>query len=497
VKQDHQQAEWTGTASSISTRREFIKAAGAASASLVGVPFTIHASEVKSAEKPKLNVLLMLADDQRSDTIAALGNDHIQTPNLDRLVKTGFAFTGARCMGAQNAAVCVPARAMLHTGRSLFAVPENMGRFTTLGQALQNAGYQTFAAGKWHNGTPAFVRSFSSGGNIFFGGMHEDQYKMPVHDFDPAGRYDARSARVGDKFSSELFADAAVDFLKRQTASPDRKPFFCYLAFTSPHDPRTAPPPYSTMYDPEKMPLPGNWLPQHPFDNGELKVRDEKLAPFPRTKADTRKQLCDYYGMISSQDAQVGRVIAALEQSGQLANTVIVYSSDHGLSIGSHGLFGKQSVYEEAQRIPLFFSGPGVPSGKTSPMPVFGFDIFPTLCDLLDVPAPADVQGKSLKGIVDGSAEKVRDAVFGAYIHREKDRPAATQHAVHDGHWKYIRYDVAGNTTMQLFDLANDPHETRDLSQDAEATRQLPRLQELLARMQLEYGEPREVTGQR
>jgi arylsulfatase A-like enzyme len=480
-------------ASSIPTRREFLKAAGAASLAALPVPSLAGVS--LPPDKRKLNVLLMLADDQRSDTIAALGNDHIQTPHLDRLVKTGFAFTGARCMGAQNAAVCVPARAMLHTGRSLFAVPENMGRFTTLGQALQNAGYQTFAAGKWHNGTPAFVRSFSSGGNIVFGGMHEDQYKMPVHDFDPAGRYDARSARVGDKFSSELFADAAVDFLKRQTASS--KPFFCYLAFTSPHDPRTPPPPYSTMYDPEKMPLPANWLPQHPFDNGELKVRDEKLAPFPRTQADTRKQLCDYYGMISSQDAQVGRLMAALEQSGQLANTLIVYSSDHGLSIGSHGLFGKQSVYEEAQGVPLVFSGPGIPSGKTSPAPVFGFDIFPTLCDLLDVPAPADVQGKSLKGIVEGTAEKVRDVVFGAYIHREKDRPAATQHAVHDSQWKYIRYDVAGNTTAQLFDLANDPHETRDLSQDAEATKQLPRLQELLEKLQAELGEPKELTPKR
>jgi arylsulfatase A-like enzyme len=479
---------------SIQTRREFLRVAGAASASLAGFPLTSLVDASLLIDKRKPNVLLMLADDQRFDTIAALGNDHIQTPHLDRLVKTGFAFTGARCMGAQNAAVCVPARAMLHTGRSLFAVPENMGRFTTLGQALLNAGYQTFIAGKWHNGTPAFVRSFSSGGNIFFGGMHEDQYKMPVHDFDPAGRYDAGSARVGDKFSSELFADAAVDFLKRQTA--ETKPFFCYLAFTSPHDPRTPPPPYSTMYDPEKMPLPANWLPQHPFDNGELKVRDEKLAPFPRIPADTRKQLSDYYGMISSQDAQVGRVLAALEQSGQLQNTVIVYSSDHGLSIGSHGLFGKQSVYEEAQRIPLIFTGPGAPSGKSSAAPVFGFDIFSTLCDLLDIPAPADVQGKSLKRIMDGAAEKVRDAVFGAYIHREKDRPAATQHAVQDGQWKYIRYDVAGIMTAQLFDLQNDPHETRNLSQEAAATKHLPRLQELLARMQEEYGEPREVTGQ-
>ena len=187
------------------------------------------------------------------------------------------------------------------------------------------------------------------------------------------------------------------------------------------------------MYNPETMPLPANWLPRHPFDNGELTVRDEKLAPFPRTEADTRQQLCDYYGMISSQDAQVGRILAALEQSGQAANTLIVYSSDHGLSIGSHGLFGKQSVYEEAQRVPLIFRGPGVPAGGSSPAMVYGFDIFPSLCNLLDLSIPGDIQGKSLKGIIDGKAKKVRDGVLGVYIHHDREHPPATQHAVQDG----------------------------------------------------------------
>ena len=258
-------------------------------------------------------------------------------------------------MGSQLPAVCVPARAMLHTGRTLFHVPGDLGAFPTLGETLRAAGYRTFHAGKWHNGTPGFARSFSGGGNIFFGGMHADPFRMPVYDFDPAGKYPKSAVRVGGKFSSELFADAAVDFIE---SHGKEGPFFCYLAFTSPHDPRTPPAPYATMYDPAKMPLPKNWLPEHPFDNGELAVRDEKLAPFPRTDVDTRKQLCDYYGMITSQDAQVGRVLKALEDGGLTDNTLILYTGDHGLAIGSHGLFGKQNVYEHSQSIPMIFSGP-------------------------------------------------------------------------------------------------------------------------------------------
>lgn len=472
------------------TRRGFLQAAGVGATSLALAPLSGIAAEASRDKRPP-NVVLIVADDQRNDTIAAWGNDHIRTPNLDRLAQSGFSFTAARCMGAQTGAVCIPARAMLNTGRSLFRVPENMGRFTTIGQALQAAGYETFHAGKWHNGTPAFVRSYSAGGNIFFGGMNANQYKVRIHDFNRAGKYPDSSVRVGDKFSSELFADAAVDFISSQKNAS--MPFYCYLAFTSPHDPRTPPTPYSTMYDPARMPLPKNWLPEHPFDNGELGGRDERLAPFPRTQADTRKQLCDYYGMISSQDEQVGRVLAALESAGQMPNTLIVYTGDHGLSIGSHGLFGKQSVYEEAQHVPLIFKGLGVPAGKSSPAIAYGFDIFPTIFSLIGIAPPESVEGSSLAGVISGSAQKVRDTVFSAYIHPVRGGHPYTQHAACDGQWKLIRYDVKGKTTLQLFDLSNDPSEARDLAKDAVAQKQIPHLRELLDHSQKIFEEPREL----
>jgi arylsulfatase A-like enzyme len=465
-------------------RRTFLKAAGAAA---IAGPAVLRSAARAVSGKRKLNVVMVVADDQRNDTIAALGNDHIRTPNMDRLAREGFAFTRARCMGSQQGAVCVPSRAALHTGRTLFHVPDNIGAYPMLGEVFQQAGYSTFGCGKWHNGSKSFARAFNAGGNIFFGGMH-DQFNTPVHAFDPTGRYGPKDARAAEKFSSELFADAAVDFLQKQKSA--EKPFFCYLAFTSPHDPRTPPPPYDKMYDAAKMPLPANFLPEHPFDNGELKVRDELLAPFPRTEANTRQQLCDYYGMISSQDAQLGRILGALEEAGRLEDTVIVYTGDHGLSIGSHGLFGKQNVYEEAAQIPLLIRGPNIPRGARSDALVYGMDLFPTLCEMLQVKPPETIEGKSLVGILAGREQAVRDSSFHAYIHRPKRGAAATQHAVNDGRWKYIRYDVNSQTRTQLFDLQNDPAEMHDLSADPAGSRQLARLATLLQRWQRDLGEP-------
>lgn len=465
-------------------RRTFLKAVGAAA---IAGPSLVRSAARAAAGGRKLNVMMVVADDQRNDTIAALGNGHIRTPHMDRLARDGFAFTRARCMGAQQGAVCVPSRAALHTGRTLFRVPDNIGSYPMIGDVLQQAGHTSFGCGKWHNGPKSFARGFNAGGNIFFGGMH-NQYSTPVHNFDPSGAYAAKDARAGGKFSSELFADAAVEFLRKQKSAD--KPFFCYLAFTSPHDPRTPPEPYKSMYEPAKMPLPANFLPEHPFDNGELKNRDERLAPFPRTPDDTRRQLCDYYGMISSQDAQLGRILAALDESGRAEDTIVIYTGDHGLSIGSHGLFGKQSVYEEAAQIPLLITGPGVPAGGRSDALVYGLDLFPTVCDLLGVERPTSIEGKSLAGILAGREQRVRDSSFHAYIHRNKGRGADTQHAVNDGRWKYIRYDVKGNVRTQLFDLHDDPQEVHDLSTDRAAMNELPRLEKLLARWQDELAEP-------
>src|SRR5262245_24338765 len=220
------------------------------------------------------NFLLLFADDQRADTIAAWGNRHIRTPNLDRLVGRGFSFRNNYCFGSNSGAVCVPSRAMLLSGRTWFDVKPGLEGVKLLPELLREHGYTAFATGKWHNGQPSFLRAFPRGRSVFFGGM-DDHTRVRVADVQDGK---VSNPRVAEKFSSEQFADAAVEFLESYRGEG---PFFCYVAFTAPHDPRNPPEKYREMYYRNRPPLPTNFLPQHPFDNGMTKGgRDEDLAGY-------------------------------------------------------------------------------------------------------------------------------------------------------------------------------------------------------------------------
>src|SRR5205823_14925494 len=188
------------------------------------------------------------------------------------------------------------------------------------------------------------------------------------------------------------------------------QPFLAYVAFNAPHDPRLAPPKYHEYYNAHKPPLPPNFLPQHPFNNGDLTTRDEKLAPWPRTPAVVRQHLADYYAAITFLDAQVGRILNALRATGQYENTLIVFSSDHGLAIGSHGLFGKQHLYDHSMHAPLIFAGPGIPRNKQCDALCYLLDIFPTLGELAAVKPPAGSEGKSLAPVLAGKQAAGRDS---------------------------------------------------------------------------------------
>ena len=281
------------------------------------------------AQKP--NILLLFADDQRPDTIGAHGNPYIRTPNLDRLVADGFSFRRAYCLGAQGGAVCVPSRAMLNTGKSFFRIPMDMEGETTLGQLLGRSGFTTFGTGKWHNQRESWLRSFQLGRNIMLGGM-SDHTKVPIVDLAPSG--ELTEQREGIRFSSTLFADAAIEFLRNYR---DAQPFFAYVAFTAPHDPRNPPPKYRRMYYRNPPPLPPNFAPHHPFNNGHMTGRDESLGPWPRTETVVQDQLSEYYGLITQLDRQVGRILRELAAGPHSDNTIVVYSADHGLAVGSHG----------------------------------------------------------------------------------------------------------------------------------------------------------------
>jgi arylsulfatase A-like enzyme len=419
---------------------------------------------VNQGKKP-LNVLFLLADDQRASTIHSLGNNEINTPNLDRLTKTGTSFIHAYIMGGSQGAVSVPSRAMIMTGKYLatleetgIVIPEN---HLLIGEYLQKKGYDVHGIGKWHNGTDSFSRSFSSGGHIFFGGM-TDQFNALLWNFDASRQYIQDNTKgqpqiYKNRNVTELFADDAVEYLGNYNSS---KPFFLYVAFTSPHDPRLMPKEFLDLYDTSKISVPQNFLPQHPFNNGEMKVRDELLAGFPRKKSEIKLHIRDYYAMISHLDAHIGRILEALKKSGQYDNTIIVFAGDNGLALGQHGLMGKQNVYEHSVGVPLIFCGPGIPANKMSESFCYLIDIYPTICEKLGFDIPYSVDGKSLAGSFNNDKTIVRKNLYFAY----RD----FQRAFRDERFKLIEYNVDGKRSTQLFDLITDPFETKDLSDKTE-----------------------------
>jgi arylsulfatase A-like enzyme len=311
-----------------------------------------------------------------------------------------------------------------------------------------------------------------------FGGM-SDHTKVPVKDRLPDGSLS--QSRVSDQFSSEMFADSAIEFLK--TRDRDR-PFFAYVAFTAPHDPRQPPQEYRDRYYSKLPPLPSNFLPQLPFDNGMMNGgRDENLAAWPRTEAIIRDQLAEYYGLITHMDDQIGRILEALEQSGDADNTLIVFTADNGLAMGSHGLLGKQSVYEHSMKTPLIVVGPNVPAGQSSSAFTYLLDLFPTICDVLKVSPPENLAGSSLRAIWTGEKKEIRDSLFLPYID--------IQRAVRDDRWKLIAYPKI--EYLQLFDLQSDPDELQNLAAQPEHADDLRRMQQLMARWQAETGDQLKV----
>lgn len=437
----------------------------------------VWAGEGSETDRVPKNLLVLFSDDQRFDTIHALGNREIRTPNLDRLVERGFVFTHAFIMGSMQGAVCVPSRAMFLSGRTLWHVPENLAGVPTWPQVFREHGFTTFVTGKWHNGRESLARSFDAGRAIFFGGMN-DHFRMPVFDFDPTGKYPPANRKVAEKFSSELFAEACIDFLRGYRGA---NPFFAYVAFTAPHDPRTPPEEFRRMYDPADVSLPPNFLPEHPFDNGELRVRDELLASFPRSPEDIRRHIAEYYGMISHLDAQIGRILQVLQETGHGDDTLVIFASDNGLAVGQHGLLGKQNLYEHSQRVPLIFAGPGIPKGQSDAL-VYLLDVFPTVAEIFHIAVPSGVEGCSLLPVIRGEKAKVRDVVFGAY--------RLFQRSVRTERYKYISYHVKGDFHEQLFDLEKDPWETKNLADKPELHDVKEQLKARLGELQREWDDP-------
>jgi arylsulfatase A-like enzyme len=477
-------------------RRDFLKHMGAGLALASGAGRWTLDAKAAAGERP--NFLFLFTDDQAFQTIHALNNPDVKTPNMDRLVKRGTTFTHCFNQGAWHGAVCVASRAMLNTGRYVWRCGgDNCGDYPLWGETLGKAGYDTFMTGKWHNQKPALQRSFKTLGPIGPGmfpstdpnaeanakkGIVNDPYDRPRpgnswSPYDKTLKGHWRQVDGETVHSSKLWADSAIDYLNDH-AKQSPNPFFMYVAFNAPHDPRQSPKEYVDMYPPEKIKIPPNYLPEHPFDQGDHKLRDEMLAPFPRTKEAVQVHLSEYYAIISHADYHIGRILDALEATGKADNTIIIFSADQGLAVGQHGLMGKQNQYDCSVRMPYVYCGPGIEAGRKIDAMVYLQSAFATTCEMAGVAAPQTVQFPSLVPLLTGEKDKLYDSIYGAY--RDFQRMVRTDR------YKLIRYPHVGE--VQLFDLRQDPWEMNDLAEK-------PRYAQTVKTLDAELHRWMEVTG--
>ena len=450
---------------------------------------SVHPSERQGPAK-RPNILLLLSDDQRPDAIGALGNELINTPNLDELARSGTVFTRATCANP----ICTPSRAEIISGCTSFRNGVlDFGRqikpeLALWPQTMLDAGYHTWFVGKWHNRGKPSVHGFEDTLGLFGGGggqWWKDQvdwkgssitgYRGWIFQTEDGKKFPEKGVGLTADISAE-FANAAIEFIERKT----EKPWFLQVSFTAPHDPLIMPTGFESMYEAAAMTLPKNFLSEHPFDHGNFDGRDEKLLPWPRKPELVREVIAMYYAVISHMDQQIGRIIQLLRDTNQIGNTIIIFSSDHGLGVGSHGLRGKQSMYEHTVGVPLIFHGPGIPKGAQRDAQCYLRDLFPTTCELAGIKIPKTVEGRSLASVLAGKEKSVYDEIYGYF--RDKQR------MIRSDRWKLVHYPHLDK--YQLFDLANDPDELKNVVEEAEFQAVATDLKARLRRWQTKVGDP-------
>jgi choline-sulfatase len=429
---------------------------------------TAAAGGLAAAQGGRPNFLFLIADDLTFNGIHSLNNHEIHTPNLDRLVQRGCTFTHSFHQGSWSGAVCIASRTMLNTGLTCFRAHRLSEEAALWSRTMGDAGYDTHIVGKWHLSQANLKRAFQTLGPVspgmFESGPEAYNRPSPGNTWTPWDRslkgqwlHTAKWENAGKdeiKHSAEIWADCASDYLRSRRKQAN--PFFLYVGFNSPHDPRQAPKEYVDRYPRNRIEIPPNYLPEHPFDQGDHFIRDEKLAPFPRTKEAVQLHRSEYYAHTTYMDAQIGRILDALDESGQAANTYVIFTADHGLAVGQHGLMGKQNMYDHSIRMPLVYAGPGIAAGRRVEELVYQHSTFATTCELAGVPAPKAVEFPSLASLLHGKGGAPHDAVFSRYLDYQR--------AVRTKEHKLIVYPKAGVT--QLFDMKADPWEIHNRGED-------------------------------
>jgi arylsulfatase A-like enzyme len=443
------------------------------------------------------NIVFIFADDLGDHDIGAYGNDEVRTPNIDALAGQGMRFTRAYNMGSWSPAVCIPSRTMLNTGQFVWnARKQADNEYKSVrdqkefwSQRLKQAGYNTYFTGKWHVPGVDPVDLFDHVVHVRPGmpNQTETGYDRPYEGKeDTWSPYDRKFEGFwkGNTHWSEVLADDARQFIEHASGQED--PFFMYLAFNAPHDPRQSPKEYVDSYNPEELQIPDNFLPEYPYNESigsGRELRDERLAPFPRTEYAIGVHRQEFYAIISHMDTQIGHIIDALEEKGKLDNTIIIFTADHGLAVGQHGLVGKQNMYEHSIRVPFIITGPGIPAGQVNEASIYLQDVAPTVIELAGGEVPVAYQFQSLLPLIHGETSRGYPAIYSTYLQKQR--------AVVEWPYKLILYpDIS---KIRLFHLRDDPYETEDLADNADSEPVIRRLMQRLTELQRETGDELEL----
>ena len=442
-----------------------------------------------AAEARPPNVLLLVSDDLAT-TLGCYGHPVAKTPHLDALAAGGVLFERAYCQFPH----CNPSRSSFLTGRRPDSTRvtnnednlyENLPGVMTLPHLFREHGYATARCGKiFHLGVPSGLESMDDPQAWDFGEPFKSELPYPPK------RESAVQVTAGKKqglpwqeipcADDDLIdgghARLAIEWLERRDAA---KPFFLAVGFHRPHLPLVAPAKYFDLY-----PLESIALPEAPAD-------DEADIPAPArngavpgyalstTPEQRRAAIRGYLAAVSFMDAQAGRVLDALPRLGLAENTIVVFLSDHGWHLGEHGLWHKRSLFEECARVPCIVRTPAMPAaGRRCAGLVELLDLFPTLCDLTGVPAPAGLEGRSLRPLLDDPAARLHQAAF-TQARRGKDAEFWGR-SVRTERWRYTEWN-GGKDGAELYDHDADPHEYRNLAGQPEHSAARAQLRALLA----------------
>ena len=419
------------------------------------------------------NLVIIMDDEHGAPFLGCAGHPIVKTPNLDRLAANGTRFANAHC----NNPICMPSRASFATGLYTHETGywDNViaydGRVKGWGHRLQETGHGCVSIGKLHylNATDPT-------------GFDEQIVPMHVHNGgdlhgltrdDPPTRYQSKNfaAQIGPGDTEYIHSDndissRACDWLRSAAQNPSEEPWVVFISFIGPHYPMIAPPEFFELYSPEDIPLPKT----KPERSGNL--RDwwdafENCYVFDRYFEDDRQRqiaIAGYFGLISFIDDHVGKIMQVMEETGLTENARIAFTSDHGDNLGTRGLWGKSTMYEESVGVPLIMSGADIPGGKIVETPVSLIDFYPTVLQCIGLPSNEQDQtrpGRSLLEIA-GEEDDANRMVFSEY-HATASKSGVFM--LRNGRYKYIYYVGHG---AELFDVMSDPEELQDLSSNPE-----------------------------